>query len=230
MAEAYKLLLDSVDVPPLEVLTEQANKDEPKKLYVEGIFGQAGKVNKNGRVYDLQEMIQDIGRFNEEFVKTGRAGNELSHPSSPEINLERICDRTVSLTIDESTGTVFGKALVLDTPMGLIEKALIEGGTKVGKSSRAMGQLRESRGSQGQTFNQVNGLRLVCFDSVSDPSVSSAMVDPLLEKKEWIINGSDWSVKPFDNFQSSLDTLPRKNKEEYLVECVKNFLAEFRNQ
>jgi len=228
-SESYKLLIDSTDAPPLEVLEEQVNKDEPKKLYIEGIFGQAGKVNKNGRVYNLKEMIADVNRFNEEYVDQGRAANHMNHPNTPEIDLSLVADRTVKLTIDEKTGTVYGKALVLDTPMGLIEKSLIEGGLKIGKSTRGMGQLQESLDDSGNKFNEVIGYKVVAHDSVHDPSVGAAIMDPLLEKKEWIINNDGgWMEQPFEKLEESIATLPRKQQEQYLVECWKNFLNDIK--
>ena len=223
MADPYKLLIDSNIVSCLEPIEEQANKDEPKKMYVQGIFGQAGKRNKNGRIYDPNEMQEDIRRFNEEFVKTKRALNELNHPSTPDINLERACDMTVELHM-ESNGNVIGKALVLDTPVGKVERALIDGGVKLGKSSRALGQLSE-KSVNGEAGNYVSGLRLVCFDSVQDPSVGVALVDPLLEQREWIMgDDGEFMVKPFENLVEQVSTLPKHNREEYFVECFNKFM------
>lgn len=223
MANPYKLLIDSNVVSFLEPIEEQANKDEPKKVYVQGIFAQAGKKNKNGRIYDPNEMQQEIQRFNEEYVKTHRALNELNHPSTPDINLERACDMTVELHM-ESNGNVIGKALVLDTPMGKIEKALIESNVKLGKSSRALGQISE-RNIGGESGDYVSGLKLVCFDSVQDPSVGTALVDPLLEQREWIMgDNGEFLLKPFEDLKESVSVLPKHNKEEYFVECFKNFM------
>lgn len=228
MADSYKLILDAFDCGrTLDTIEEQANAGEEKKLYVEGIFGQAGQKNKNGRIYDPEEMQKDIERFTEEFIKEGRAFNELNHPNNPDVNLERACDRTVSLTMD-SKGTVYGKAIVLDTPMGRIQKALIDEG-RVGKSSRAMGQVSEAKAPDGSHCNYVSGLRLVCHDTVNDPSVGSAIVDPLLEQKEWII-GEDggFLLRPFEDLNKTLMKLPRHDKEQYIVESITKFLQDIK--
>jgi len=213
---AFKLLVGTNN-NILETFEEQTNTGEPKRMYVEGIFGEAGKKNKNGRIYDPTEMHTDIGRYNEEFVKTKRAFNELNHPSTPDVDLERACDRTVSLRM-ENDGTVYGKAVVLDTPMGRIQRALIDGGGMVGKSSRALGQIDENHGGEA---DYVRYMRIVCYDTVQDPSVSSAIVDPLLEQREWII-GSDggFLAQPLDNLEESLVRLPRHDKEQYIVNAV----------
>ena len=223
MSDTYKLLVDT-NTHVLETIEEQTNKDEPKKLYIQGIFGQAGAKNKNGRVYDPEEMVADIERYNKEFISKGRSFNELNHPSEADVNLERICDRTVSLHM-ENDGTIIGKALVLDTPMGRIERALLEDDGKVGKSSRALGQMTESRAKDGSNCNYVSSLRLVCFDSVFDPSVGSAIVDPLMEQREWIIGvDGGFLVKPFDHLVSNLAKLPKHGREDYVVESVVRFL------
>jgi hypothetical protein len=219
MSSKYKLIHD-LNTNVLEVFTEQANKDEPKRLYLEGIFGVAGKRNKNNRIYDVEEMKKDIERYNKEFISANRAYNELNHPSSPDVDLERACDRTVSLRL-ESDGTIYGKALVLETPLGKIQQALIEGGGSIGKSSRAMGQIRES--SSGVDY--VDAVRIVCFDSVQDPSVGSAIVDPLLEQKEWIMDdGGHFMESSFNTLESRMKKLPTHDKEAYIVESVINFI------
>lgn len=227
MADAYKLIFDSEPTSFLEPLTEQANKDGEKKMYIEGIFAVSNKINLNNRIYDPNEMQKDIQRFNEEMVKPGRALNELNHPSTPDVDLERACDRTVELRMEDD-GTVYGKALVLDTPQGRIQKALISGGTKLGKSSRAMGQITE-KNVNGQKQNHVTGLHIVCFDSVHNPSCVSAMVDPLMEQREWIMGkDGDFLLKPFENFQESLQTFPKHSKEDYIVECISKFLEDIK--
>jgi len=219
MSNAYRLIHGG-NTHNLETFTEQTNKDAPKKMYLEGIFGEAGKKNKNNRIYDVEEMRKDIERYNKEFIATNRAYNELNHPSSPDVDLERACDRTVSLRL-ERDGTIYGKSLILDTPMGKIQKALIEGGGMIGKSSRAMGQIDEDR--EGVSY--VNAVKIVCFDSVQDPSVGSAIVDPLLERKEWIMGDSGiFLAKPYEQLENDLSTLPVGHRDEYIVEAIQRFL------
>jgi hypothetical protein len=219
MADAYRLLIDTHSNSFVEPIMEQANKDEPKKMYLEGVFAESGVKNKNGRIYDIEEMRKDVERFNVEKVKQGRSCNEMEHPSNPSINYERVCDRTVELRM-ESDGTVYGKALILDTPMGRLERSLVDGGVRVGKSSRALGQLTEKADG-----NHVTGMHIVCHDSVEDPSCIKALVDPLMENREWII-GSDGNYMPmaFDKLTQELSTLPKHNREEYFLECFQNLM------
>jgi hypothetical protein len=226
MSNKYKLLYGNATeetYKSLDVVTEQSNKDQPKAMYLEGVYGEAGKLNKNGRVYDFDDALKDIDRYNNEIIKSNRAYNELNHPSTPDIDLERACDRTVSLRM-ESDGTIIGRSLVMDTPMGRIQKALIESGGSVGKSSRAMGQIAE-KNHRGDACNYVNGVHYVCFDSVQDPSVGRALPDALLEQREWIIgeNGG-FLAQPLDDFRSSLDNIPKVKRDMYIAEQYIKFI------
>jgi len=226
MPDTFKLLYGNATeetYKSLDVVVEQANKDQPQMMYLEGIYGEAGRINKNGRVYDLDDTLKDIERYNSEVIKTNRAYNELNHPSTPDIDLERACDRTVSLRM-ENDGTIIGKALVMDTPMGRIQKAMIESGGSVGKSSRAMGQITE-RNHNGEDCNYVNGVHYVCFDSVQDPSVGRALPDALLEQREWIIGESGgFLAKPLDNFRAAFDKIPKIDRDMYIAEQYVKFI------
>jgi len=218
MSKTFRLLVDD-NYNNIEIFTEQENKDAPKKMYLEGVFGMAGKKNKNNRIYDVEDMRRDISRYNKEIIQTNRAYNELNHPTSPDVDLERACDRTVCLRLEED-GTIYGKSLILDTPLGKIQKALIEGGGMIGKSSRAMGQIEETHGA-----SMVRGVRLVCFDSVQDPSVGSAIVDPLLENREWVLNETgEFIAKPFEKLEEGMKTLPVGKREEYKMNLILDFL------
>lgn len=226
MSDSFKLLYGNATkdtFQSLEVVVEQANKDVPKQMYIEGIFGEAGKINKNNRVYDIEDARRDLARYTEEIITSNRAYNELNHPSTPDIDLERACDRTISLHM-ENDGTIIGKAIIMDTPMGRIQKAMLESGGAVGKSSRAMGQISEKR-HDNRNCDYVNGVHYVCFDSVQDPSVGKALPDALLEQREWIIgeNGG-FLAKPMDDFKTSLDTLPVGNRDMYIAEQIANFI------
>jgi hypothetical protein len=233
----YKLLQGAYSFDT-ELLHEQANPNEEKKFYINGIFGETEAVNKNGRLYQKEEMEKEILRFNDKMIPSGTALNELRHPESPEVNPEKVCDRTVKLYMDGNL--VMGKALVLDTPMGKIERTIMEGGGKLGKSSRSLGQVeqvkKESSGlPNGEVYNKVSNLNLICFDTVTDPSVATAMVDHIVENKEWIIandgsykmvsqNTMNDTINAYSKLEESLKTLPKHESQAYLRECFVNFI------
>ena len=63
------------------------------------------------------------------------------HPDGPTVNLDRV-SKIVSL---KESGSNFGKAKILSTPMGKIAGALVEEGVKLGVSSRGIGSLKMTR-------------------------------------------------------------------------------------
>ena len=149
--------------------------DGKKNLYIEGIFLQSECVNKNKRKYSKSIMEREVNRYRKEFVEQNRALGELGHPDGPQINLERVSHRIVSLK--EDGNNYIGKALILDTPMGNIAKSLLEGGTKIGVSSRGLGSLKPVNG-----INEVQDdfYLATAADIVSDPSGPQCWVDGIM--------------------------------------------------
>ena len=72
----------------VNLITE--DKDGMKNYFIEGIFMEADKKNRNGRVYPKKTLEREVERYNEEFVKPNRAMGELGHPDGPTVNLERV--------------------------------------------------------------------------------------------------------------------------------------------
>ena len=70
----------------LDFLVEEKNSSEPQKYYITGPYMMADKANQNGRVYQLEEMTKEVGRYMTDMVKTRRAIGEMNHPQSTEVN------------------------------------------------------------------------------------------------------------------------------------------------
>lgn len=216
MSNTYNLL---VEEPNYEVsyLIEEQNRNTPSILHIKGPFLMANEANKNKRVYPLEEMVKEVNRYTSEMIQTKRATGELNHPSSPEINLERVCHVVTEL---KQNGNIFeGKSKVLSTPMGQIVRSLIMDGVKLGVSSRALGRLEEDNG-----VNRVSDFRLVAVDVVADPSVPSAFVNGILESKQWVLNDDGNFLPMYEKFEKSLNILPSKNKDQYLKEQIIKFI------
>lgn len=217
MSKAFNLL---VEEPTYEVkyLIEEQNRNTPSILHIQGPFLMANEANKNKRVYPLEEMVKEVNRYTDEMIKTKRATGELNHPSSPEINLERVCHVVTDL---KQNGNIFeGKSKVLSTPMGQIVRSLILDGVKLGVSSRALGRLEED----GRGLNRVADFRLVAVDVVADPSVPSAFVNGILESKQWVLNDNGNFLPVYERFEKSLENLPSKEKDLYLKEQIIKFI------
>ena len=44
-------------------------KGAKKKMYIEGVFLQGEIKNRNGRMYPLQTLAKEVGRYNESLLK-----------------------------------------------------------------------------------------------------------------------------------------------------------------
>ena len=134
--------LISEEIESVDILTEE--KDGKKTLYITGPFLQAEMVNRNKRCYPIATMMKEVKRYNEAFVSTGRALGELGHPDGPQINLDRVSHKIVSL--QQEGNNFVGKAQILSTPMGKIASSLLADGVKLGVSSRGMGSITQQEG------------------------------------------------------------------------------------
>ena len=123
------------EIEQVEVIVESRNGK--KNLFIEGVFLQGEIKNRNGRMYPMQTLAREVGRYNENFAEKGRALGELGHPDGPTVNLDRVSHKIVSLK--ESGNNFVGKAKILSTPMGKIASNLLDEGVKLGVSSRGVG-------------------------------------------------------------------------------------------
>ena len=159
---------------------EGADGLEVKEYFIEGIFMQADQENRNGRIYEKKILKPAVDKYIEEQIKTHRAVGELNHPSSPSVNLDRASHKIESLTWKGAD--VIGRAKILDTPMGKIVKNLLDGGVKLGVSSRGMGSI-----TRKENVDYVkNDFMLATIDIVQDPSAPSAFVNGIMEGVEWV--------------------------------------------
>jgi hypothetical protein len=201
-----------------EYIVEEKDRNSPSTLYIKGPYMMAESYNRNNRLYRIDEMVKEVSRYKSEMIKTGRAMGTLNHESSAEVSLKEACHMVTDLYQE---GNVFhGKSKVLTTPNGHIVRALINDGVKVGMSSRALGQLEE--GSDGK--NIVKDFRLISIDCVADPSFPKAFVNGILESKQWVLGESGHFEEVYDNFEKGISKLPKSQVEQYLKECILNFL------
>jgi len=200
-----------------EYVVEESNRNSPSTLYIKGPYMMAEGVNKNKRLYPIEELRREVQRYNEEMVIPGRAMGELNHPTTADVDLERACHIVTELY--EDNNVFFGKSKVLSTPCGLIVKSLINDGVKVGMSSRALGTLEE-----GSNHNVVRNLKLVAVDCVADPSFPKAFVNGILESKQWVVAENGKYEEVYESFEKSLRNLPKKGVDFFLREQILKFI------
>jgi len=212
----------------LGILIEEQGPNKEKKMFFEGIYMRAEEKNKNNRVYKLDEMVKEIGRYEKDMIKSGRALGELNHPSSVEINPERACH--IVTGIRQEGNNFYGKSKILETPMGQIVRTLMLDGVKLGVSSRALGKL-ETAGDH----NDVSEFRLICCDVVHDPSVDVAFVDGIFEAKQYILkcDGTvcEFVENTYNNLQNNLCNMSKKSdvKKQQMSSAVIEFLNAIKN-
>lgn len=211
-----KLITETIE--NVQVITE--GKGDTKKLYIEGVFLQSELKNRNGRMYPFQVLQKEVGRYNEQYIKTSRALGELGHPDGPTVNLDRVSHRIISL---EEDGTNFkGKAQILDTPMGKIASSLLGEGVKLGVSSRGMGSI-----DKREDVNVVmdDFMLATAADIVADPSAPDAFVEGVMEGKEWVWEGTILKERKAEEVKSAIDTLAGKKRlEEHKIDLFNEFI------
>ena len=212
--------LISEEIESVDILTEE--KDGKKTLYITGPFLQAEMVNRNKRCYPIATMVKEVKRYSDEFVSKGRALGELGHPDGPQINLDRVSHKIVSL--HQEGNNFVGKAQILGTPMGKIASSLLADGVKLGVSSRGMGSITQQEGISyvGEDF-----MLATAADIVADPSAPDAFVDGVMEGKEWVWEGSVLREKNLTTIKKTINTLvDEKRLEEHKLTLFQNFLQD----
>jgi len=198
--------LISEEVQEVEYITEE--KEGGKKNYkIKGIFMQADIKNRNGRVYPMETLEKEVGRYNKQYIKEKRAFGELGHPDGPTVNLERASHMITALYPDGKN--FIGEAKILSTPMGNIVKNLMDEGAKLGVSSRGMGSLEQRNGANyvGKDFYLATAA-----DIVADPSAPNAFVEGIMEGKEWVWNHGSLVESQLVKMQERINTRVRKRE------------------
>lgn len=160
-------LQDVFIVENLKVINESTNSGS-KRLIVEGIFQRANTPNHNNRVYP-QPVLESQIKALEEAIKERRLVGELDHPTYDMVKLSNASHLITGLRMHGND--MIGRAEILPTPAGKVVEGLIQGGVKIGISSRGMGTLSEGKGGY-KTVNE--DFKLVTFDIVADPSTKGA--------------------------------------------------------
>ena len=208
------------EIESVEFLVEQ--KNGKKSMYIEGVFLQGNIKNRNGRMYPMETLRREVGRYNENHIQSGRALGELGHPEGPTVNLDRVSHKIVSLK--ENGSNFIGKAKILNTPMGKIASSLIEEGVKLGVSSRGVGSLQQTK--EGFAVVGEDFMLATAADIVADPSAPDAFVSGIMEGKEWVWEGGILREQLAEKTEKRINTLvDQKRLEEYKLNLFNDFLS-----
>jgi intergrase/recombinase len=195
-----------------------------KNYFIEGVFLQSEIVNRNKRMYQEGVMDREVGRYMKEYVEKNRAYGELGHPDTPSINLDRVSHLIVDLR-KEGTNYI-GKAKILETPMGMIARGLLDGGANLGVSSRAMGSLKTN--NEGVQVVQDDFMLSTAADIVADPSAPDAFVRGIMESKEWVFVDGKFVEQNIEEAKRNIRKTSSKNLQEAQLRAFQNFLSKIR--
>ena len=201
-----KLISEFNDYAIEPVIVEQNEKGE-KDYFIEGVFMQGDIKNRNGRIYPIDVMKKEVGRYVKEFVEKDRAFGELGHPDGPTINLDKVSHMITKLEQDGSN--FMGRAKILTTPNGQIVRNLINDGAKLGVSSRGLGSLEQRGGAQ---VVKDDFQLATAADIVADPSAPNAFVEGIMEGKDWVWNNGSLVEAELERAKRRINERVRKRQ------------------
>jgi hypothetical protein len=170
-----------------KILREAKELNFSEDLILYALLQKYDTPNKNGRIYPKSLLEREDQKY-QSVIKNGGALNELNHPSSSLLDLDRISHSILETWWDGKS--LMGKIKLYTTPgwkkMGIISckgdqaAMLLMNGATLGISSRGVGSLKNIK---GQNIVQ-DDFELVCFDLVSSPSTPGAYVFKDLSEKD----------------------------------------------
>ena len=126
-----------------------------------------------GRKYPQHEISKAVTEATNRIQSGYTICGELNHPSDLQVNLERVSHVITEMRMDGNRA--IGKAKILNTPMGVLVKNLIDGGVKLGVSSRGSGSVNEGC---------VSDFSFVTIDIVYNPSGPGCYPNVIREAQE----------------------------------------------
>ncbi len=198
-----------------KIISEMKDIDFSHDVILYAVLQKYDTANKNGRIYPKSILERENQKY-QTIIAKGSALNELNHPTSSLINLDRVSHSILETWWDGKV--LMGKIKLFTSPgwkkMGIVSTKgdqaamLLMNGATLGISSRGVGSLKNVR---GQNIVQED-FELVCFDLVSSPSTPGAYVFKNLSDK--------------DNYQESVEEIPADaNKMKSLMFKLDDFLS-----
>ncbi len=200
----------------------EAKESGKKDYFIEGIFMQGNIQNRNGRMYPVSILQKEAERYMKESVQQNRAYGELGHPQGPSINLDRVSHMIKELRQDGNN--FYGRAKIMDTPMGNIVKNLMDEGASLGVSTRGMGSIKENK--QGFMEVQDDFHLATAADIVADPSAPDAFVRGIMEGVEWGWDNGLLKAQKLEEMKKTIKRTSSKNLDEAKLSVFASFLNE----
>lgn len=192
-----------------------------KSYFIEGIFMQGDKENRNKRLYPTNVLSEKVQEFTQDFIMKNRALGELGHPEGPTINLDRVSHMITEIS---QAGTDFrGKAKILDTPNGKIVQNFIDEGVKLGVSSRGLGSVKKNRDGISEVQKD---FKLTTIDIVADPSAPDAFVDGIMENYDWYYDNGILKAREIENIREMVKgSKNKRERQELAINLFERFIS-----
>lgn len=211
-----KLLIE--DVVLQETVLEEDASTKEKNYFIEGVWIMTEQPNRNNRIYKFDHMKRVVDGYRKNLIEQSRAFGELSHPDSPSINLDRVSHMITKL---EPEGKNFvGRAKILNTPTGNIVKGLLDGGARLGVSTRGVGSLKPMNGYQ---VVQEDFQLATAGDIVANPSAHIAFVNAVMEDSDWLFENGEW-IKRHEEAKKKIRFVSKRRIEETSISLFEEFL------
>jgi len=194
---------------------EGGDNEDQTFLKLTGTFQKGNTPNGNKRIYKTELLARETNRFQTK-ISSGLALGKIYHPGyfdhGGPSGVTDVSHRITKLWMDGDIAK--GELLVFKTASGKDVEAIIEGGGKIGISSRGFGSMKrfDSVTVDGKTFKDVwvvdENYRLETFDLVLTPSVKSAIMTPVKEN----INSLNKPNEAKKNTDTCNENLEEKDK------------------
>jgi hypothetical protein len=150
------------------------SRDSDKTMYLAGRMMAAEQMNLNKRIYKKDEIKAAVAQINEKIKDGNYIMGELNHPENLSIDLKNVSHIITEAWMEGNNAV--GKCKILNTPSGQIVKQLIEGGVRLGVSSRGTGNVTNE--------GIVEDFSFVTLDIVAQPSGPGCYPDVVRESIE----------------------------------------------
>lgn len=208
-------------VTDVKFLTEADQTTGKRKYFIEGIFMQSERPNKNRRQYKFETLLKESERYTEQYIKPNRAYGELGHPNTPTINLDRVSHMIKVLRAEGKD--FYGKAMILETPMGMIARNLLDAGASLGVSTRGLGSV--TPGPNGIDLVEDDFKLATAADIVADPSAPDAFVQGIMEGREWLYVEGHYVEKDIEKAKKSIQMASSSQINEMAIRLFTDFMG-----